>query len=145
MHCARWLATQYDRYGEQSYSLALHILKDSATAEQAVVDAFLALRRAQVPSPVELECQVLRLTRDIAVQRLHQRRPDAALAPSPGELRPSRFADALAQLPQLQRTVLELEYFEGQSEGAIADRLGQPAEQVRAARRSAMRALMGVA
>lgn len=83
MHCARWLATQYDRYGEQSYSLALHILKDSATAEQAVVDAFLALRRAQVPNPVELECQVLRLTRDIKVQRLHQRRPDAAVQGPP--------------------------------------------------------------
>lgn len=144
MHCARWLATQYDRYGARSYSLALHILKDPAMAEDAVVDAFQALRHAQNPDPLWLECQVLRLTRDSALQRLLLRRPGAALASIPGELAPGRFADALARLPHLERTVLELEYFEGQSVPAIADQLGQPAEEVHAARRSAMRALRAV-
>jgi len=36
---------------------------------------------------------------------------------------------------------LEFEYFEGQSVATIAARLGQPAEQLEVARRSAMRAL----
>lgn len=141
MHCASWLATQYDRYGEQSYSLALHILKDSALAEDAVVEAFQALRHAEGPDPRDLPRQVLRLTRDSALERLHLPRSDVPLTFIPGEFGPGPFADALARLPELERMVLEFEYFEGQSVATIAARLGQPAEQLEVVRRSAMRAL----
>ena len=68
-----WLAEQYDRHGQQVYSLALHILKDRAEAEKVVVESFLVLYRARVSGAAGIEGDLLHRTQDIAVQRLGQR------------------------------------------------------------------------
>ncbi len=67
-----WLAAQYDRHGQQVYSLAFHIVKDQAEAEAVVVEAFLALHRAGRPADA-IEDHLLRWTQDMAVLRVNSR------------------------------------------------------------------------
>jgi len=139
------LAELYDRYGRVAYGLALRILRDSALAEDAVQEAFLAVWRTAQTFQVERgkpSTWILTLVHRRAVDlvRREERRrapaPEAdddiaAAAPPVDEeamLRERRLAvqEALRQLPKDQREALELAYYGGLTQSELAEQLSVP-------------------
>jgi RNA polymerase sigma-70 factor (ECF subfamily) len=137
------LAELYDRYGRPAYRLAVRILRDSALAEDAVQDAFLAAWRTAVafdPRRGSASTRLMTLVhrRAVDVVRREDRRRAGVLddAPIPSgdatdeaaELREQRRSvqAALAQLGANEREALELAYYGGLSQSEIAERLGVP-------------------
>ena len=137
------LAALYDRYGRVAYGLALRVLRDSALAEDAVQDAFLAVWRSahryiperSKPSPWIMTF-VHRRAVDL-VRREERRRADqlteadATVGGSVDEdawlrLERERVQGALRQLPDQQREAIELAYYGGFTQSELAERLGQP-------------------
>ena len=139
------LAELYDRYGRVAYGLALRILRDSALAEDAVQEAFLAVWRTATSFRAErgkpstwILTLVHRRAVDLVRREERRRTPppetaadlDAA-APATEEeavLRERRLAvqDALRQLPKDQREALELAYYGGLTQSELAEQLSVP-------------------
>ncbi|NJN21205.1 MAG: sigma-70 family RNA polymerase sigma factor [Leptolyngbya sp. RL_3_1] len=148
----------YDRYSNLVYTIALRSLKDVASAEDLTQDVFLTLmnRRTYDPDRGSLSSYLSLLTRSRAIDRLraqttrhkylHQwhHQPHA---PEPGPMdhasqqeRHTLVRAALDHLTQQQRQVLELSYYQGQSQVEIADQLGVPLGTVKSwARRGLLR------
>jgi RNA polymerase sigma-70 factor, ECF subfamily len=138
------LAELYDRYGGVAYGLALRILRDSALAEDAVQDAFLAIWRTARTFEAErgkpstwILTLVHRRAVDLVRREERRRMPaetadDRVLAaPSPDEeasLRERRLAvqEALSQLPQDQREAIELAYYGGFTQSELSEHLSVP-------------------
>jgi RNA polymerase sigma factor (sigma-70 family) len=137
------LAELYDRYGRPAYGLALRVLRDSALAEDAVQETFLALWRSAdrfVPERAKASTWIMTLAHRRAVDlvRREDRRRAESLegAPAPsGEatdetawlrLQRERVQAALRTLPDQQREAIELAYYGGFSQSELAERLGQP-------------------
>lgn len=136
------LAELYDRYGKVAYGLAYRVLQNSALAEDAVQEAFLAvwrtagtyIRERGKPSTWLLTV-VHRRAVDI-VRREQRRRVPTDVEESPVEtaadeeavLRDRRRAvqQALRQLPADQREALELAYYGGLTQSELARQLGVP-------------------
>jgi RNA polymerase sigma factor (sigma-70 family) len=153
-------ARLYDQYSEAAYSLALRVVRDRELAADVVQEAFLAVwnqartfdvRRGQ-PST-----WILTVTHNKAVDtvRREQRRRTEPIVeghegtdPGPpaderawlGMTR-QRVRQALRQLPDPHREVLELAYFAGFSQSELADRLALPIGTVKSRTFAAMRAL----
>ncbi len=138
------LATLYDRYCGLLLAVATRILRERREAEDLVHDVLLEVWRQSADYDgtrgtvrawllVRLRSRALDrkksvgATRVIAVdpEKLNEQREvlneDPALAPDRTALR-----RALAALPEDQRTVLELGYFEGLSSSEIAARIDAP-------------------
>jgi RNA polymerase sigma-70 factor, ECF subfamily len=138
------LAELYDRYGGVAYGLALRILRDSALAEDAVQDAFLAIWRTARTFEAErgkpstwILTLVHRRAVDLVRREERRRMPAetaddrAVAAPSPDEeasLRERRLAvqEALSQLPQDQREAIELAYYGGFTQSELSEHLSVP-------------------
>jgi RNA polymerase sigma-70 factor (ECF subfamily) len=137
------LAELYDRFGRVAYGLALRMLRDSALAEDAVQEGFLAVWRNAhrfVPERAKASTWILTLVHRRAVdivRREERRRADALeLAPellseSADEsawlrLQRERVQAALKQLSDPQREALELAYYGGFTQTELAEKLGQP-------------------
>jgi RNA polymerase sigma-70 factor (ECF subfamily) len=149
----------YDRHVRAMYGLALRILQDDGDAEAAVQAVFsLAWSRmhqrdgASEPPAAWL----LAATRRHAIERLRARSASAPDDPAVVELpmpaiadeRPplpaeavSRLRAALADLPLIERTAIELAALEGMTAAEIAERLEQPAETVKTRIRTGLLAL----
>jgi RNA polymerase sigma-70 factor (ECF subfamily) len=141
----RALRELYDRYAGRSLALALRVLGSRAEAEEVVQDAFVELwRRA---GQFERERGAARgflttIVRSRAIDRLRSRgvhertaqdasREPVPTGPSPIEaadarLERERVSQALAALPEAQRQVIELAYYEGRSQREIAALTGEP-------------------
>jgi len=137
------LGALYDRHASAAYGLALRMLRDQATAEEVVQDAFLALwRRADVyqPERTSLRTWLLTIVRNRAVDRLRRRvgagsavplddgpelvaASDTWLAVTEG-VRAAAVRRAITELPATQRQILEWAYFAGLSQREIAVRTG---------------------
>ena len=158
------LALLYDRYARSVYSLALHILRDQAAAEDVTQEVFLQLWRQPeryVQERGPLGPWLLRVTRNRAIDLLRrssrERRPahpDARAAdlhipdPSPGPdehawsaTLATRVQAALGELSDAQRQVIELAYFRGLTQREMADVLGLPLGTVKTRVRTALRRL----
>lgn len=141
------LGELYDRHGRLMYSLALRILRDQGDAEDVVQDVFSqAWRQASRYDPGRgtVLGWLLTVTRSRAIDRLRGRksRPeptadDSALRDLPGSLLPAdeqlAFAGQAAQIrtaldgiSALQRTAIELAFYEGLTHAEIAERLELP-------------------
>jgi RNA polymerase sigma-70 factor, ECF subfamily len=139
------LAELYDRFGRPAYGLALRILRDESLAEDAVQDGFLAVWRTAprfLPERGKASTWILTLVHRRAVDlvRREERRRTDALDPEtePGDRSPpvdeeawlrlqrERVQNALRQLPDQQREAIELAYYGGFTQTALAERLGQP-------------------
>jgi RNA polymerase sigma factor (sigma-70 family) len=138
------LAELYDRFGGIAYGLALRVLRDSALAEDAVQEAFLAVWRGAerfVPERAKASAWIMTLVHRRAVDlvRREERRraeplDDLEIAGSEGaaedvawlRLERERVQRALRQLPDQQREAIELAYYGGFTQSELADRLGQP-------------------
>jgi RNA polymerase sigma-70 factor, ECF subfamily len=157
------LAELYDRYARTAYGLALRVVGDSALAEDAVQETFLAAWRSAstfVPERGKASTWILTLAhrRAVDVVRREQRRRTDSLerASEPAtegaaedawlRLQRERVQFALRQLPDAQREALELAYYGGFSQSELAERLGQPLGTIKSrmfAGLSRMRELLG--
>jgi RNA polymerase sigma-70 factor (ECF subfamily) len=141
------LGELYDRHARLIFSLALRILQNRAEAEDVVQEVFTQAwtqaarydtRRGAVAA------WMLMLTRSRAIDRLRSKHagaerpadlrdaahiPDTAMRQDTQLLSTEQIAQvqkALAELPLVQRTALELAYYEGLTHAEIAQRLNEP-------------------
>lgn len=161
------LGTMYDRYGASVYSLALRMLQDRLLAEELVQETFVRVWR-QSPSfdgaRGAVATWIMGIARNLAIDELRRRgaRPTMAGGNAAAQLElvesgdddPSEQAyasirhevvtGALAQLPEAQRTVVELAYFGGLSQSEIAARLGDPLGTVKTRMRLGLEKLKNI-
>ncbi len=153
------LAALYDRHARAIYSLAVRILVDAAEAEDVVQDVFTqawrqASRYDATRAPVAGWLMII--TRARALDRLRRRRARIvsteidSSTPHPRDPEPSqemlaitaeqaeRLRGALGELPDGQRTAIELAYYEGLSQSDIAERLHEPLGTVKTRIRSGL-------
>jgi RNA polymerase sigma factor (sigma-70 family) len=134
----------YGRYDRVAYGLALRVTKDRTLAEDVTVEAFLAIwknTRRFEPSRGSARSWVLMIVHRRAVdcvrrEQRHRRDP-ALLAVVPAEEPPlssgliagetrEQVQQALAQLPERERELLQLAYYDGHTQTEIAAMLALP-------------------
>lgn len=138
------LGILYDRYSTLVYRLALRILANTQEAEDLTQEVFLTLWRSNNYNPDRgsMSSFLTTLTRSRAIDKLRSRGTNAKFlqrwshmdSPSPRtpfeeaslNQRSEYVRDALAQLPEKQRQVLEMSYYEGMSQSEIAKQLDIP-------------------
>lgn len=156
------LARLYDRHASLVFSLALRITGERAAAEEVTQDVFLQLWRRSAafdPARGDVTGWLVTITRNRAIDRLrsaHGRETQSWVAlieddrpfvhSKPAQVRladTERVARALATLPEQQRKVLEMAYYEGFTQSEIAGRLNEPLGTVKTWTRSALKSLRG--
>lgn len=139
------LGLLYDRYARLIYSIAYRILENSEEAEDITQDVFLTLWRRNTYDPQRgsLSSFLTTLTRSRSIDKLRSRGSRLRVIqrlqgmvrtehpPSPLEQaaigeRSQLIRDALSQLSDNERQVLEIAYYEGLSQSEIAERLSIP-------------------
>ncbi len=157
------LSLAYRRHGPRAYAVALRILGDPVAAEDVTQDAFLRLWSTSDrldASRGTLGGWLTTVTRNRAIDKLRSVRTrgetgtelhtDTLVGPEPTPLDAALTADsrqrvvtALESLPPGEREVLELSYFEGLTQLAIAERTGAPLGTVKGRTRNGLRRLRG--
>lgn len=156
------LAELYDRYAGLLLALTRRILGPAGEAEEALQEAFLqAWHQASryEPGRSSVSTWLLLIARTRSLDRLRSRgaRERTALAAAAEPAAPdtssrvddhvlhrerrARVRQALADLPEEQRRVLELAFYEGLSQSEIATRTGAPLGTVKTRALLAMRKL----
>jgi RNA polymerase sigma-70 factor, ECF subfamily len=138
------LGVIYDRYSSLVYGLALRILRNAEEAEDLTQEVFLTLRRnIYDPKRGALSSFLITLTRSRSIDKLRSRNTRSrflqrwrGMIKSEAMTNPLEQAslhersqlirDALAQLSENERQVLEIAYYEGLSQSEIARRLDAP-------------------
>ncbi len=140
------LGVLYDRYSRLVYGLAYKVLQNSEEAEDITQDVFLTLwqRDAYDPKRGTLSSFLMTMTRSRAIDKLRSRGSrlrflqrwqgivkSETAAPQPLEQasiqeRSQLVKEALAQLPESERQVLEIAYYGGLSQSEIAKQLDVP-------------------
>jgi RNA polymerase sigma-70 factor (ECF subfamily) len=148
------LARLYDLLGRPLYSLALHITRDTAEAQDVVQEVFLQLwNKAADFDPVRGNyfSWAATLTRNRALDRvrMRQRRSEIVHASAPDILpdagegfdsadtlwlreKADAVRAALTSLPAEQKGAIELAFFNGLTQQQIAEKLGEPLGTVKA-------------
>jgi RNA polymerase sigma-70 factor (ECF subfamily) len=135
----------YRRYGEAVYRLALRILGNAHEAEDLTQEVFLTFWRTETYDPARGSVLVflLTMTRSRAINRLNQVKSKQKLLQrwqhnqSPNAVNPPlesaslkelshHVSAALQQLPDSQRQVLEMAYYDGLSQSEITEQLNIP-------------------
>lgn|GEM_PF-214531 len=139
------LGILYDRYASLVYRLALRILANPQEAEDLTQEIFFALWRSGTYNPDRgsLGSFLTTLTRSRAIDKLRSRGTNLKflqrwnqMTTTETPLTPFDIAslnqrsqyvrDALATLPEKQRQVLEMAYYDGLSQSEIAKQLDTP-------------------
>lgn len=147
----------YDRHGRTIFSLAVRILENPADAEEVVQDVFAQVWRQagryddSRGAPI---AWLLTIARSRAIDRLRARRGtgERLRLDSPPGLPDQeqqvitsedigRLRTALSALSDSQRSAIELAYYEGLSQSAIAERLGEPLGTVKTRIRAGLQRL----
>jgi len=154
----------YRRYASQAYGLAYRVTRQQNLAQDVVHDAFLALWRAPEAfdrSRGSFRTFLLSMVHHRGVdlvrreQRLRARTEKAANLEPPADedpadevaeagylaVRRKEVREALTELPEAQRQVLEMAYFDGKSQVQIAEELQIPLGTVKTRTLAAMRKL----
>ena len=126
------------------FSIAWHMLRDRAVAEELAQDVFLSLHQhlAEMESPEHVQFWLRRVTsnRALDVARRRQRRPMVSLenAPEPVALTPTgdpllgtALKKLVAALPEKSRAIVVLRYQEDLDPAEIARVLGIPVGTVK--------------
>jgi RNA polymerase sigma-70 factor (ECF subfamily) len=151
----------YDRYAALVFTFAMRVLRDRSAAEDLLQEVFLQVWReagnysADRGSP---EAWIITITRSRGIDKLRFiRRRDKSFVPMGGSSGKEYDAavesgaaasearitvnSALAQLPESQRKVMELAYFDGLSQSEIAERIKEPLGTVKTRMRAALQRL----
>ena len=154
----------YDRFSTLVFTLAMRMLKARSDAEDLLQEVFVQVWRqaknysAERGSP---EAWIVNIARSRAIDKIRSIRrmqksfvltDDPALAESSENVESSAaesetrltMNSALANLPDMQRKVLELAYFDGLTQSEIADRLAEPLGTVKTRMRSGIQKLREV-
>ena len=155
------LGALYDRYSRLVYGLALSVLGSAAEAEDLTQEVFLVLcgKCDYDPARGTLSAYLVTMTRSRGIDKLRGRSRKTKLLEQWGdEVVPSgqvsspadeiamlecstRVRGALAQLPEMQRRVLEMAYYKGMSQSEIAEDLEAPLGTVKSWSRKGLIAL----
>ena len=153
----------YDRYAALVFTFAIRLLSSRSDAEDLLQEVFLQVwRQAQSYSPERgsPEAWLITMTRSRAIDKLRsiRRRDMSPLSPDePARLEgsmpvepPTQALEAklmlqgvLTKLPEEQRAVLELAYFDGLTQSEIAARLREPLGTVKTRMRAGLERLRG--
>jgi RNA polymerase sigma-70 factor, ECF subfamily len=147
-------AALYDRFSTPLYSLALKMLANEAEAQDLLQEVFLSVWNKAVTFRSDKGSAfawVVSQARNRAIDRIRSRRRRGELLEAHGpELEPSgsvvlssaqnaelsergrHLRDALGQLSEEQRQVLQLAYFEGLTQLEISQRLAEPLGTIKA-------------
>jgi RNA polymerase sigma-70 factor (ECF subfamily) len=151
----------YDRFSSLVFSLAMRMLRAQSDAEDLLQDVFLQVWRQAASYSQERgspEAWIINIARSRAIDKLRSIRrrersfvltDDPAGAESPDKVESTvgeseaklAMNSALANLPEAQRRVLELAYFDGLSQSEIAARLREPLGTVKTRMRSGIQRL----
>jgi RNA polymerase sigma-70 factor (ECF subfamily) len=162
------LSLLYDRYAGAVFSLVARIVGDRQSAEDLLQEVFVRVwQRAETYQGARGKplTWVLGIAHNLAIDEVRRRRRRpleaderddegqvAALQslpsddPGPAELawerlRREQIVAALEQLPEAQRILIELAYFEGYTQSQLATRLGEPLGTVKTRMRLAVQKL----
>jgi RNA polymerase sigma-70 factor, ECF subfamily len=150
------ISSLYDRFGTLVFKASRQVLSSRAEADDAVQEIFIRLWRSADrfdPRRAKLVTWVMLIARRYLIDALRRRtsKPVAggldeetwvesqehrSLAPSQGTLNDesrARLKERLAELPSLQRTVIEKAYFEGLTLREVSEQLGAPLGTVKSA------------
>ena len=140
----------YDRYAGQALGFAMRIIAERAVAEEIVQEAFWRVWKRASSFDAQrgnLATWLMGIVHHLVVDELRRRRGQtptggddldsdfignlasgAAGAPEQvwDSLRRAQIREALAALPEAQRSVIELAYFEGYTHQEIAEKLKEP-------------------
>lgn len=136
----------YRRYGGLVYTLALKMLGQPDEAEDLTQDVFLNFWKQEKfdPNRAALSTYLCVMTRSRALNKLQSRSSRQRSLEKLQQVTPAEFSDAtpleraslqeqkeavrqaLTQLNENQRRVLEMSYFQDMSQSEIAQRLGMP-------------------
>ena len=154
-------ACLYDRYAPMLLGLSMRIVRDRAEAEDVIHDAFMTMsdRAAQyAPERGSVVAWLVTLVRNLSIDRTRRRERRGVIlrrvatddarpqAPDPESLLTDATSHAhvrraLAALPDVQRTTLEIAFFEGLSYPEIAAREGVPLGTIKSRAARALAAL----
>lgn len=156
------LGELYDRHGARVYAIALAILSDASRAEDVTQDVFITLWTQPDrydPGVGRFAPWFYRVARNRAIDVIRQRRREVmpeepaifdlmlgASDESPADdailnSEAARVRAALRELPEEQRTLIELAYFSGYTQSQMADQLGIPLGTVKTRVRAGLRRL----
>lgn len=160
----RAFAVVYSRYADLVYSVSLRVLRDAATAQDVAQDVFLRVWREPwrfEPERGKFAVWLASVTRNRALDMVRSqgrrraveyRPPEDAPEPVDGSAEDPQLAAevasdtrlvraAMSSLPEEQRRVVELAYFDGLSQREISERLQVPLGTVKTRARLAMQKL----
>ena len=160
------VAELYDRHSRLLFGLILRIVRDRAEAEEILQEAFVRVWTraetfdARLGGPLPW---IVRLARNVAIDRLRARRSRAAIDTSPSSERlvaegpasniqspefvvidaerRQALTNALAGLPPEQRQLIEAAFFEGYTHSELAQHFGLPLGTVKTRIRTGMIAM----
>jgi RNA polymerase sigma-70 factor (ECF subfamily) len=156
------LETLYDRYHAVAYALALRITAETGLAEDVVQDSYLGLWRnagRYAEEKGSVKGWLLAIVRHRAIDSMRRRRNGVAIAdesqePLPaaltmpdvwpevaGRLDAEGIRHALGKLPDAQREVIEMAYFDGLTQTEIALKTQAPLGTVKSRMRLGLVAL----
>ncbi|MGP0031052.1 MAG: sigma-70 family RNA polymerase sigma factor [Acidimicrobiales bacterium] len=157
------LAEVYRRHGGAVYGLARRVLNNAAEAEDVTQEVFLRLWRQPDrfdPSRGTLRSFLLAQShgravdavRSLQARRQRETRDARHTASADYDIQhevwdlalADQVSRALDELPEDERRVIELAYFEGHTYVAVADLLGQPEGTVKSRIRNGMRRMRAV-
>jgi RNA polymerase sigma-70 factor (ECF subfamily) len=158
------LKSLYERHAGRAKAIAQRVLGAPPEAEEIVQETFVEVwKRAGQYDPARgtVRAWIVTMARSRSIDRLRNRhvneRSVAGLAreDQPGQaaspledveqrVERERVARALAELPEPQRRVIELAYFEGKTQKEIAEVTGEPLGTVKTRVRLAMEKLAGL-
>jgi len=137
-------ATLVRRHQAMVFSIALHYLRDRASAEEVAQDVFLQLHRhlAEIESPEHVVCWLRRAAANRSIDYGRRRRlepgvgledaPEPATAPAAGDpWLSARLRRLVASLPEKPRLVMILRYQEDLDPADIAEALSMPVRTVK--------------
>jgi RNA polymerase sigma-70 factor (ECF subfamily) len=149
----------YDRHSQLVYSIIIRVLRDEGVAEEIMQDIFLQLWRQTKlydPSRGTLKTWIAVVARHRAVDQLRKRRQevdiddfDLAVGAKQEEnascmLFLDKIQAEMCRMPESERLVLELAYFEGYTHSEISAKTGQPLGTVKSRIRAAVSRLRDV-
>src|SRR6266851_938371 len=135
------MADLYDRYSGIVYGVALRVLGSTAAAEDVLQEVFLQLWRnpdAFDANRGKLAAWLSVIARNRAIDHLRKRQPEEDIADLPistgvnledeaaNRLAVEKVRNVLGRIPQDQRRLLEMAFFEGMTHSEIAVKTGEP-------------------